>query len=248
MEVERILSDLGMSNGEIKVYLALLKLGSVQVSKIKEKTRLHRTTIYDFLEKLLNKGLVNYVVRNNVKHYSATDPRKLLDLIKEKESQINNILPDLMHLSEIKEDEIKVEVYKGVEGIKTILNQILRNGKDYVIFGIDESMFKEKLGHFMDQYFLQQKKIGFKERILTSEKVKYIYEYDTAIYRYLPQESFNPTPTYVWGDNVAILIWEPLSVIKIQHSALADSYAKYFEILWKIAKKKSKSHILKNKK
>ena len=47
-------------------------------------------------------------------------------------------------------EEISVEMYKGVEGIKTILNDILRVGKDYVIFGIDESMFKERVGTFMD--------------------------------------------------------------------------------------------------
>ncbi len=247
MEVEKVLGNIGMNEGEIKVYLALLRLGSVQVSKIKDKTNLHRTTIYDFLEKLLNKGLVNYVVKNNVKYYSITDPKKLLDLIKEKEMEINKILPTLNDLSKSKNDEVKVEVYKGVEGIKTVLNQILRNGKDYVLFGIDESMFRDKLGHFMDHYFLEQKKIGFKERILTSENVKYVYEYETALYRYLPPEAFNPTPTLVWKDNVAILIWEPFTVIKIQHPALADSYTKYFEILWKGAKKKPKSAILKRK-
>lgn len=89
----------------------------------------------------------------------------------------------------------------------------------------------------MEEYALSP---SFKERILTSDEVVFTYEskYDTATYRYLPKESFNPTPTYVWGDNVAILIWEPFTVIKIKNASLADSYAKYFEILWKGAKTK----------
>ena len=66
MDVKQVLSELGLSEGEIKVYMALLKLGSSPVSALKEETKLHRTTIYDFIEKLLNKGLVNHVIKNNV--------------------------------------------------------------------------------------------------------------------------------------------------------------------------------------
>ncbi|MBI2581889.1 hypothetical protein HYV87_02025 [Candidatus Woesearchaeota archaeon] len=95
----------------------------------------------------------------------------------------------------------------------------------------------------MDWYFKEEKKVGFTERILTRDDVKFVYEYETAIYRYLPADSFNPTPTYVYGDNIAILIWEPFSVIRIKNAALADSYNKYCEILWRQAKKKPKSAI-----
>ena len=166
-----------------------------------------------------------------------------MEYIKEKEEQIRDILPQMKKLSESYQEEIRVEVFKGGEGVKTILNDILRVAKDYVIFGIDETMFKEKIGTFMDHFFRKEKQLGFKERILTSDEASYLYEYDTINYRYLGKESFNPTPTYVYGNNVAILIWEPFTVIKIENKALADSYAKYFEILWKIAKRKPKSAI-----
>ncbi len=235
MNLADTLLRIGLSDGESKVYLALLKLGSVPVSDIKEETNLHRTTIYDFLEKLLNKGLINYVIKNNVKFYSAAHPNKLLDFVKEKEDIVQGILPNLMKLSDFKKSDVQVEVYKGHEGLKSVLNDVLRHGKDYVIFGVDESMFKEEFGVFMDKFFEKERRIGFKERILTSNDAKFVYDSSTALYRFLPKESFNPTPTYVWGDNVAILIWEPLTVIRIKHSKLADSYAKYFEILWNLA-------------
>lgn len=239
MDIEETLQKIGFSAGESKVYLALLRLGSAPVNKIKEKTNLHRTTIYDFLEKLINKSLVNYVVKNNVKYYKVTDPKKLLDHVKEKEEQVKLILPSLLQLRAFQTDDLIVEVFKGVEGIKTIFNDILRVGKDYVIFGVDEAMFKEKMGTYMDQFFMKEKQLGFKERILTSEAATYVYSYETAIYRYLPKESFSPTVTYVYANNVAILVWEPFSIIRIQNAALADAYEKYFEILWKHAKKKS---------
>ena len=245
MTIKDSLKQIGLNEGESTIYLSLLKLGSSPVHKIKEDTRLHRTTIYDFLEKLLTKGLVNYVIKGGVKYFKATEPNKLLDFVHEKENIVADMLPELQKLSAFQKDNISVEVYKGAEGVKTLLKDVLREGKDHVIFGIDESMFKEKLGPFMDWYFKEEKKCKFTERILTSDDARYIYKYESATYRYLPRKSFNPTPTYVYGDKVAILIWEPFSVIRIKNTALADSYTKYFEILWKQAKVKPKSAIIK---
>src|SRR3989344_1355749 len=150
MDLSTALKELGLSEAESAVYLALLKLGSSPVSAIKEESQVHRTNIYDLLERLLNKGLVNYVIKNNVKYYNTAEPTKLLDYIKEKENIVQNILPSLEQLSHFRKEDMKIEVYKGVEGVKTVLNDVLRIGKDYVIFGIDEIMFKEKLGAFME--------------------------------------------------------------------------------------------------
>ncbi len=247
MDLSVALHKIGLSDGEAKVYLALLKLGPVPVSKLKEETHLHRTTIYDFVEKLLNKGLVTYVVKTGIKYYNAVSPEKLLEYVKEKEETVLDVLPQLIKIGSLQREEIHVEVYKGTEGVKSLLNDVVRVGKDYVIFGIDESMFQEKFGIFMDQFFRKEKEKKFRERILTRDDVSFVYPYETAIYRYLPRESFNPTPTYVYGDNVAILIWEPLSVIKIRSAALADSYTKHFEILWKLAASKPKSNSRKGK-
>ncbi|MFC2133923.1 TrmB family transcriptional regulator [Bacteroidota bacterium] len=236
METREALKGLGLGDGEIKVYLALLKLGSVPVSKIKEETNLHRTTIYDFIEKLLNKGLVNYVVKENSKHFKATNPSILLNLVKEKEDRIKKILPDLMKLVEFEKEDINVEIYKGREGFKAILNDMMRVKKNLVFFGVDETKFKERFPHLIEQHFRNEEKYGMKERLLTSEKTKFMYTKKTAHYRYIPEEYFNPTPTGVYGDIVIIIIWEPFSIIRIQNSQLADSYKKHFEMLWKMAK------------
>lgn len=238
MDVKNTLNEIGLSNGEAKVYLALLKLGSTIVSKLKEETELHRTTIYDFLEKLLNKGLVSYVITNNVKYYSAADPDKLVEFIKEKEEKIKEVMPRLKELSDFKKTETKVEVYKGKEGYKTFLNDVIKTKKDIIAFGIDESLFKEKFPIILEQYFKKEAEAGIKERLLTSEKVRYIYKKKTVTYRYIPEKYFGPTPTMVYGNKVMNLIWEPLTIILIENKGLAESYRKHFEMLWEMAKVK----------
>ena len=125
---KKILERVGLSKGEIEVYLTLLKLGSSLVSKIAQETGLHRTNIYDTLEKLKEKGLASYVIKENRKYYSASNPDKLLDYVKEKETEIKSILPELKEYLNISRSESIVEVYKGKEGLKSVLKDILKDG------------------------------------------------------------------------------------------------------------------------
>lgn len=238
MELKNTLMEIGLTEGESKIYLSLLKLGSVPVKIIKEETKIHRTTIYDFLDKLINRGLVGYVVKKNVNYYSAVNPSKLLDIIKEKEQVLNDAIPFLIKLYESEKKDIKIEAYKGLEGIKTILNDIIKTGKDIIGFGIDETKFKELSPSLMEQYFrkLEEKKLS--ERLLTSKKIKFIFKKNSTTYRYIPEKFFNPTSNLVYGIKTAIIIWNPLTIIVIENHDLADSFKKYFEILWKIAGKK----------
>lgn len=241
MEIKARLKEIGLNEGEIKVYLSLLKLGSVPVSKIKEDTKLHRTTIYDFVEKLLNKGLVNYVIRNNIKYYNATHPSTLLDYVKEKEQNIKEILPELVKISDIVKEDIGVEVYKGAEGFKTVLNEAAREKGDTLGFGVDETEFEKRFPIEVAQYFKKIEKLNKKDRIITSESAKFIYKTKSSVYKYIPDEYFYPTPTIIYGDKVAIIVWEPLSVIILKNKGIAESYRRHFELLWKIAKDKPKS-------
>ena len=241
MELDSALRETGLSKGEIEVYLSLLKLGSVPVSKIKEHTSIHRTTIYDFLEKLLNKGLVNYIIKGNVKYYNAGAPENLLEFLKEKEERIKEALPELKKLSEFEEKKVTVEVYEGKEGFKTVLNDVIRVGQDCVGFGIDESRFKKRFPVLMEQYFKKEEEAGIQERLLTSEEAGFIYKKPTTNYRYITKEFFNPTPTLVYGDNIYMVIWEPLTAILIRNAQLADSYKKYFEMLWNMAKERPRA-------
>jgi sugar-specific transcriptional regulator TrmB len=240
METSEILEKIGLSEGEVKVYLALLKLGSVPVSKIREESGLNRTTIYDYIERLLAKGIVNYVIKNNVRYYDATDPDKLLDYVEENERNLRGIMSELKELTERHKRDVVVEVYKGEEGLKTVFNDVLRIKDELKAFGVDDSIFKEKFEHLMDYFFVNEKKLGIKERIITSEESSFTYKRKGTEYRFIPDDYFNPNPSMIYGNRVAIIIWEPFTVILMKNDELADSYKKHFELLWRQASKSLK--------
>ena len=80
----RLLSQIGLTNSDIKVYFALLELESSTVGPIIKKSRVPDSKIYAILEKLKSRGLVSFVIKNNVKHFQCADPKNLISIIEEK--------------------------------------------------------------------------------------------------------------------------------------------------------------------
>ena len=90
-----ILQELGLSITESKVYLALLDLGSGLAGEITKKSQINRTNVYDALERLIEKGLVSYVVSANRKIFEPVNPERLKEILEEKEENLKKILPEL---------------------------------------------------------------------------------------------------------------------------------------------------------
>src|SRR3989344_3270554 len=94
-EIDETLKELGLADEEVKVYLGMLKIGSNLASKISEETRINRSHVYQLLERLIAKGFVSYAIKENRKYFSAVNPEKLIQIVKEREQKLKNILPNL---------------------------------------------------------------------------------------------------------------------------------------------------------
>jgi len=75
-KINQALENLGFNEREIKIYLNLISEQNLTVLQISKRTNIDRTTIYDLLEKLMNKGIVSFFLQNNVKHFKALVPKK----------------------------------------------------------------------------------------------------------------------------------------------------------------------------
>ena len=134
-EIKETLKEIGLGREELDVYLVMLKIGSNLASKISKETKINRSHIYQLLDRLIEKGFVSYVIKENRKYFSAVNPRKIIEIIKEKENKLKNILPTLLKITSIDKGKPIVEIFEGKEGIKTILNDILKVRGEWLGFG-----------------------------------------------------------------------------------------------------------------
>lgn len=234
-----LLKKLGLTEQEVQVYLASLRLGEATASIISKETNIDRATTYRYLDSLISKGLISYVVKNNVKYYIAANPHKILEDLQEKQREYKNLLPQLISLSNLPKEETKVEVYKGKDGLKTVLREIVRLREDHVVLG-DEGDFLRILPIEFTQFIKGCEINKIKERILTNqgafkEMKKHDYKYSQT--RALPSEYAIPTTTIISKNKIILFNWvDPYNAIVISNKDMAKAYKNYFEILWKTAK------------
>src|SRR3989338_942911 len=96
------LKKLGLTDGEIKVYLALIRLGETTSRPLVDESDVSASKVYAILDRLARKGLVSHIVKRKTKYFKAADPDRLLVYMKEKEAQlqeeekvIREIIPQL---------------------------------------------------------------------------------------------------------------------------------------------------------
>ena len=228
------LKEIGLQEGEVEVYLSLLKLEEATATQVTQYTGQHRSNVYDIIEKLSNKGLVSFVIKNNVKYFRASSPTKIKDYLKEKEEKFNNVLPNLLALSKGKEKDVGVEIYKGVEGVKTVLNDIIKEGKDYLLFG--HLKFEEIIPIYVEQLVRKINEKKIKEKAILENGTKIIPAKNHE-YKHIAKDYLFPNAVAVYGDKVAIFIWqEPYHVVLISNKDVSNSYKTHFDVLWRIAK------------
>jgi len=243
-EIEETLKELGLASEEVKVYLAMLKIGSSLASKISEETKINRSHVYQLLERLISKGFVGYVIRENRKYFSAVNPEKIVEIIKEREQKLKNVVPNLLQLTTIAKDKPTVEILEGKEGIKTVLNDILKIKKDWLAFG-SSGKGQEVLSFYAEHWEKEREKLKIPLRgILDNsdsgiKRGKEISKRKYTEIKHMNEEYSSPASTWIYGEKMALVIWskEHSFAIRIRSKEVTDNFRKHFEVLWKNAKK-----------
>lgn len=246
------LKKLGLTINESKVYVALLEVGMTTSKAIIDRSNLHRQTVYDSLASLLEKGLVSFVIQANRKYFKAVNPKQIGDYFTRKEEEINKqrslfkkILPRLENLpNELGEDQ-EATIYQGNKGIKSLLNDMIEEKKEILTIGASDvhaKAFEYNLQFNLPRFHIERQRLKIPLKILFSENLKHrMKELSKLNYtksKLLPKEFTSNSSTNIYGNKLSLILWgsQPFGVL-IKSKEIADAQRKYFNELWKIAKK-----------
>ncbi len=245
-----LLREIGLSENEAKIYICLLKEGESSANRISEKTGLHRSYTYDTLSMMVSKGLVSHITRKAKKYFRAVNPKKLLDMAKEREEKIRSIVPELAQLYRMEDSGFQAEVLEGEAGMKTYYERLLDEGigqrcKEMLFLGLKgETNLKYFTPNFLRRAVDAGKELVEKGKV--SSRALYVHSSRGKAYpikgyqkvRYLPSSvKAEKNLIVIFGDNVAVENWdERPSVVIIKSRQMAAFYTELFELLWKISR------------
>jgi sugar-specific transcriptional regulator TrmB len=228
------LKQAGLTENESKVYLALLDLGPSLAGQISRKTGMHRRTVYDTTEMLIKKGLIGYILQNNRRLFQASNPQRILDIIKEKQNILSPFVAELSQRFTSTKEKEETNFYKGKEGLKTVFEDQL-NAKEILVLGASPKAY-DVLKFYFKWYDKKRKSKKIKARIIASNKK--LTNIPLSEIRYLPEKYSNPVSVNIYDDKTAIILWaaQPLAIV-IKNKEISEGYKNYFELMWRIAKK-----------
>lgn len=231
--MEKILEELGLTANEVKIYLTLLNQGTLNVGKLTSKCGVHRRSVYDGLDRLIEKGIVGYIKVNNIKEYSASNPKELLNILKRKENELEEIMPSLEESYNLTKAKKKTVFFRGKEGIKHIFEDQLKVGEEILVIGGSNKVY-DLLKYYLPHYERERKNKKIKTKLIfdTKEQVKIpMSKIRYTIY------SLGPSAINIYGNKVAIIVWSdaPYAIL-IEDVDITKSYRQHFELIWSVAK------------
>lgn len=236
-----ILEYIGMTGTEFNVYKILLKNEKSLASAIIKKSGLHRATVYDVLNRLIEKGLASYILINKKKYYSGAEPQKLSEIlhehkknIEENEKKVSELVKELDNIRLTDKEKTHIAtIYEGKEGLKDIMQEILATKKDFYTIGGEDLRFQDILPIYTALWAKERERLKiYARKILTQPKFS---KWKYNIEKQVPKEYSMPSATIIYGEKVATIInSDPLTIIVIDNKNVAESYISHFNMLWRL--------------
>jgi HTH-type transcriptional regulator, sugar sensing transcriptional regulator len=249
------LKQAGLTDGEAKVYLALLKLGTSTTGPIIKESKVANSIIYRILDNLIEKGLASYITKEKTKYFKAADPKKIVSYIEKKQERLEEdkksvelLLPQLLAMTN--DEETSVELYEGFNGFLTaweICHSKLKEGDEYHSWGV-YPIQEERFHLFWKRDHKKRESVGFKSKILFNQGtdksiLKNRNSYKGCQARYMPTNMKTPAWFVVYKDvtNISLqtrkfkedgtVTTKPISIV-ITSKEIAETFEAYFQDLW----------------
>jgi HTH-type transcriptional regulator, sugar sensing transcriptional regulator len=236
------LYELGLNGKEAQIYLALIKLGEVGTSKICKDTSLHRQFVYQFLDSLEKKGLVQNIIVKGRKKFSAKNPEVISKLLDYKKTIAEKIIKDISKIAKIPEEQI-VEVNQGEDSYLLSAFELINkaeNGTEILIIGGNGDKFMRILGNRLGEYEKLRIRKQIEIRYIGSEQQRENLENnDRELFKYhlLPGEFTDITHTVIWPNFITLdTFGVPVTQTIIHNPAVSTGYKEFFETLWNLGK------------
>jgi len=245
---KQILKDIGLSEGEIKVYLALLTLGDAKKTELAKASGVSSSKVYEICGRLQKKGVVGSILKDKKTHFRAMEPKRLLDFFNEKtanierqKKELEKAIPLLEHMGKAQDN--KAVLYEGLGAIKNFYRNLLeelKRGEEYAVIGVNYGDRLPGVQEFFENFHRQRAKKGIKVKMLVNKDAKTALvrtAHAHAEIRYLPQYLMSNTIILFYHNKCFMFFLAKDAVgLLIENKEITKGFQTYFDAFWRIAK------------
>ncbi|MFH1620515.1 MAG: helix-turn-helix domain-containing protein [Patescibacteria group bacterium] len=244
MHLVKVLENLGLNEKEAAVYLANLEIGPSTVQRLAAKSRIKRTTVYLIAELLKEKGLLSEYKNRRGIQYVSIQPDRLLSILDKQKAAIQEVIPELLALTNNQETNPSVRFNEGKEGVLAIINDTLGGeGGEVLFFGSYSDIYLYASSVFLEQVYRPtriRKKIYMRGLVTKEPRALALHSRDKESFRelrFLPSGTDFVTAQYIYQNKIAYISprQEAMGLI-IESKDLAAMERYKFELNWNACK------------
>lgn len=244
MSIINLLKQLGFSEKEVQVYLALIKLGPSSVRVIAQTAEINRGTTYDILKALIKRGLASYYHQDKHQYFLAEDPERLKNFINDKIGELNRshsdlskVLPEIKSIYNQAEQKPVVKYYEGAKGVKIILEDVLETmveaeDKEYYVYSASD--IRKYLYEGFPNFAEERVKRKIKCKVIAFGSGGQLWGMDER--KWISQTEGSPTYLIIYNKKLALISLnrekKPIGMI-IADPGIFQTNKIIFEHLWK---------------
>jgi sugar-specific transcriptional regulator TrmB len=246
-KLDEYFKQLGLSEPETKFYLTLLKIGSTTVGNLAQVTGNNRTSAYDYIDSLIEKGLVTKLVKGSKSLVTATNPEESLGYLIEEKTQetkalqedFSKVLPLLPQFQDPGEAEVRH--YKGKNGVRKIYEEALKakEVRSYVNLSEMGGVFPENSDIFTNA-FKHNRELKMFEIFEDSPQSKIAIQNQannkSFFYKFFPANiTLHSVDTLIYDNNVAIInVRNQITGVIFQNTDYYNSSKELFDLIWNV--------------
>jgi sugar-specific transcriptional regulator TrmB len=245
MNIENLLKEYGLSEKEIAVYLALIKLGPSAVRNLSKESNVNRGTAYDILKNLINQGLVSYHNKESHQYFMAEPPEKLVSALDQKQRELQVVkkkieanLPQLQLEFGKEGGRPVMKLYEGAKGIRQIMEDVLETiGKDNqkVYYVYSSASVRKNVHQSMPDFSSKRIKKKIHVKSISLGAGGQLVGLDERKWLKNQQADINATYQFIYNGKVAHISLDnsenPVGVV-IQNEGIFQTQKLIFENLW----------------
>jgi len=247
--IRKKFNNFGLKDKEIDVYFSLLVMGKGTITDISKKSKIKRTSIYQYLDILLEEGLIYQTAIKKRVFYAPENPKKIIKLLESKRDKIEKsqreieaVMPNLESLYTKTLVKPSISYYEGKEGIKEVYNEMISTNKNIYSFFSPKKLFglfsyEENDDLLMKLYNNGGILSNLIEKSDETEKRLEIKKYSKFVRNKILPDNFKfDTDLLIGKDSIAMISFDNLISIIIKDKAIADLQKNIFKNIWKSLK------------
>ncbi len=252
LEIGSFLEGLGFDHDESSLCQALVGGGVQTPLELSRATGIDRARVYRRLEHLTEMGVVDELLDTHTRRYQITRGDMLERLLLKREEETRHLRATLGSLKDflsvqraMHNPETKVVFYRGIEGVRRMLWNVLRakgEGVGYTYRSFEELMGRSYLKRWMNEFMKRDLRFRdiYSDKYLesvASHKPMFLYSEKHFPSRYIPPDIINiDHQVDIYNDVVAYYNWYEGEVfgVELHNTKVARMQKQIFEIIWKM--------------